>query len=458
MHRHAVSMEPTHRDCDECTMTKQVYVLDGPYEDGGVAASARGSTEVAGLMRTNNRSHTLLEVCKNAISAVCTNTKTKRWDECKRMTNMYELVHTGSASYPGVATHEWGMPTSRSFYKLWEILYDYRAELGVDRDTSMRAAFLAEGPGGFIEAFARYRDGRHVDSLYGMTLVLPRNRNVPSWKVTLPSVEAHLHAGDLYVLSDIDAFVAAAGGEGSCDLVTADGGFDFSHDFNAQERTSTRLIVSEIYTALLLQREGGHFILKIYDVRTPTTMRLLYLLRRCYQTVRLIKPLTSRPANSEKYVLCTCFRRRERERLLFGPIDYDSMCEYVGQTSARSKMSEQLSGAMGVLRSAVDSTYFPLAGAARVAYSLPAPPPLFVMDIVQFNMHFVSRQAACIQHTLALAAGASHTPDMALKRRQLDCALQWCRKYGISCSSTTSAVEELPVHNHHAGRRPEAAQ
>jgi hypothetical protein len=52
---------------------------------------------------------------------------------------------------------------------------------------------------------------------------------------------------------------------------------------------------------------GGVFILKIYDVHFEITNQLLMLLCLYYRKVGIIKPLTSRPGNSEKYVLCEGF-------------------------------------------------------------------------------------------------------------------------------------------------------
>ena len=43
------------------------------------------------------------------------------------------------------------------------------------------------------------------------------------------------------------------------DLVTADGGFDFSTNFNKQEQSSLRIIFCEIVTALSVQKKGGAF-------------------------------------------------------------------------------------------------------------------------------------------------------------------------------------------------------
>ena len=49
------------------------------------------------------------------------------------------------------------------------------------------------------------------------------------------------------------------------DLITADGGFDFSLDFNNQEIIITKLLFAQMTYALLMQKQGGSFILKIFD-------------------------------------------------------------------------------------------------------------------------------------------------------------------------------------------------
>ena len=92
------------------------------------------------------------------------------------------------------------------------------------------------------------------------------------------------------------------------ELVTGDGGFDFSIDFNKQEVLSSKLIFCQICYAIALQKEGGTFILKIFDVFLQTTIDLLYLLSKMYNKVYIIKPCTSRTANSERYVICRYFK------------------------------------------------------------------------------------------------------------------------------------------------------
>lgn len=71
---------------------------------------------------------------------------------------------------------------------------------------------------------------------------------------------------------------------------------------------NAKLFLGEIVTALHIQDIHGKFILKIYDVGFELTRQLILLLSLYYVRVKIIKPITSRPGNSEKYLLCEDFR------------------------------------------------------------------------------------------------------------------------------------------------------
>jgi cap1 methyltransferase len=58
----------------------------------------------------------------------------------------------------------------------------------------------------------------------------------------------------------------------------------------------------------MLQKEGGSFILKVFDLYSSCSLQLLYLLNYLYDEVIIVKPLSSRPANSEKYIVCLRFK------------------------------------------------------------------------------------------------------------------------------------------------------
>ncbi|KAJ3092169.1 FtsJ methyltransferase domain-containing protein 2 [Quaeritorhiza haematococci] len=88
------------------------------------------------------------------------------------------------------------------------------------------------------------------------------------------------------------------------DLVTADGGFCVDGDELHQEHHSRQIILCEIATMFSILRKHGDFLCKIFDAFTPFTAELIYLLYCHFDKIAIVKPFTSRPANSERYIVC----------------------------------------------------------------------------------------------------------------------------------------------------------
>jgi hypothetical protein len=183
-----------------------------------------------------------------------------------------------------------------------------------DLPPNCKSFHLAEGPGGFIEAMTFMRKNPS-DTYYGMTLIDDSNHNVPGWRkskfflLNNPNViiETALDGkGDLTKADNLRYCYETYNGQ--MDIITGDGGFDFSFQYPQQEQVSTKLILCQIAFAIAMQKVGGTFILKVYDTFTRISLDLLFLLYNLYDQVTIIKPNTSRFANSEKYVVCKGFR------------------------------------------------------------------------------------------------------------------------------------------------------
>ena len=361
------------------------------------------------LLDFNYDLHDLLKQHKNNISA---HYWTKKWDRYKKYANDYELVFTSGYGYPSISRH---IPISRSYFKLWEILTDNVDSLNLKTDhTCKTCVFLAEGPGGFIEAFCNYRH-TYVgvqDNLYGITL-LSSDKNIPSWKISNNLVSEKSikllrgvdNTGSLYNIKNIDNFIEVIG-KHQCDLVTADGGFDFSNDFNNQEEQSIKLIVAEILTCIQLQKQGGNFVIKLYDIHSFLTIQLLYILKELYDHITFIKPLSSRPANSEKYLLC---------------------CNFKGTTHAEFPFYvEQLTNLLNKINT----------------YSLPIKVPSeFIYDVIEYNAYYILRQIIQINKTICFIDLFKNDKDdvnfLANLKVQLTKAIKWCNKYNISINLET---------------------
>ena len=231
------------------------------------------------------------------------------WDIIKRYTNPYEFIHTSLPQLNYSISKI--KPISRAFFKITEIYNTFNL---LDVKRPITTYHLAEGPGGFIEATAYLRKNKY-DKYYGITLIDKSNINIPGWRKSEkflynnPNVIIEKGVtGDGNIYDENNFIDCVNRHKNKIDIVTGDGGFDFSNNFNNQECAAFRLIYTQMVYAISMQKYGGTFILKIYDIFLKSTLEILYILSTFYTNIYITKPNTSRYANSEKYLVCTDFR------------------------------------------------------------------------------------------------------------------------------------------------------
>jgi 23S rRNA U2552 (ribose-2'-O)-methylase RlmE/FtsJ len=250
--------------------------------------------------------------------------QTDAWDRYKKYTNPYEFINT---NIPGKNKPISSIkPLSRSYYKMIEIvnffnLCPHSTSNAFESKSSkilttvpIKSFHLAEGPGGFIEALSHMRDN-NSDTYIGMTILDDKEDfNIPAWKKSQKFLKENKNVliengadGTGNILSIKNFQYCYDKYKSSFDIITADGGFDFSGNFNNQELNMSKLLYGQICYALTMQKQGGSFILKIFDCFMEHTVDLLYILSAFYKKVYITKPQTSRYANSEKYVVCKDF-------------------------------------------------------------------------------------------------------------------------------------------------------
>jgi len=231
------------------------------------------------------------------------------WEKTKKYLNPYEYINQPYIINSfSVCSYK---PISRSFFKMIEILNHYNFKL----PNNMKSFHLAEGPGGFIEALSYYRNNIQ-DIYYGMTLI-DKNPSIPKWKKNVQSLSnknvileyGFDKTGNLYNKNNLIYIYKKY--KHSIDFITGDGGFDFSLNFNNQEENSLNLLFCQILFAISIQKKEGSFVLKVFDTYSSLSLELLYLLNYLYSEIYILKPVTSRPANSEKYIICLNFKMVE---------------------------------------------------------------------------------------------------------------------------------------------------
>lgn len=224
---------------------------------------------------------------------------------------------------------------SRAFYKLWELIMYF--DLIPDNLKNITIINLAEGPGSFIQCVINYRE-KFFDSKsisHDMSYAITIHSNIPTIPQLSPvMVNYYTKQKKLQIFKTYPADIAKKSDDQSngdlteiktinlfknmvlninkkyADLITADGGLNWYNE-NYQEQEAYGVILGEIITALNLQAKGGSFVCKFFETFTVVSVKYLCILQYFYENVYVCKPFTSRPSNSERYVVSTNFKYQQ---------------------------------------------------------------------------------------------------------------------------------------------------
>lgn len=171
---------------------------------------------------------------------------------------------------------------------------------------SFKYCDIAGGPGGFTE-YLQYR----LPNSYGYGITLhEKNGGIPWIEDRLDKTRFDITygfdgTGNLYTNYDwFSEYVNNKEGiNRNINLVVADGGFEIGNDARNQEILSSHLILSEILIALQILAPGGNFVCKIFDTISKISADLIFILSICFREIHIFKPVSSRPANAERYLI-----------------------------------------------------------------------------------------------------------------------------------------------------------
>lgn len=335
-----------------------------------------------------------------------------KWDNYKKYTNPYEYIHSIIPnSKQSVCKLK---PLSRSFYKMIELCnnFDILTELPA---SSCKTFHLAEGPGGFIEALVSLRNNVN-DKYFGMTLN-NEDINTPGWKKSQLFLKSNPNVmiengsdntGDLLNKENLEYCFKKY--NNSMDLITADGGFDFSINFNNQECLSLKLIYAQVCYAIAMQKKNGSFILKVFDLFTEGSMDILFLLCCLYKNVHIIKPNTSRLANSEKYIICKYFKLENSNTIMYELL---KSFDYLKNNCYLTRILN------------IDI------------------PCYFVNKIEEYNSVFGQSQIENIASTLNLIDNYRSDKIETMKKNNITKCISWCQKYNLPHNSVIKSVNQF---------------
>ncbi|XP_037309134.2 cap-specific mRNA (nucleoside-2'-O-)-methyltransferase 2 [Pungitius pungitius] len=224
---------------------------------------------------------------------------------------------------------------TQAWCKFFEILgtFDLLPEEAL-QNGELNTVHLCEAPGAFITALNHYtktsESTRHCDWSWAANTLNPYHEANGSGATiaddrlianTLPWwFFGSDNTGNVMIqkhLLELQAFVANMR---RVDVVTADGSFDCQEKPDEQEALVASLLHCEATAALLLLSPGGSFVLKMFTLYEHSSVCLLYLLTCCFRSVNVFKPATSKPGNSEVYVVCLHYDGKEAVRPLLAKL------------------------------------------------------------------------------------------------------------------------------------------
>ena len=240
-----------------------------------------------------------------------------KWELAKKLANPYEMVYTHEEKFP-CQNISLLKPLSRSYFKLIEMLKISNFFKELPREIQhLRSAHVAEGPGGFIQAFIDLveESKRKVKRIDAITLRSDK-QYIPGWKKASNFLRKYSNiinisygiddTGDIYKFENQQHFISTL--PQKVHIFTADGGFDFSIDYSLQEKQIFKLLVCSFIVGLQVLTVNGYCIIKLFDTYSDSTQTILSLCGSCFKEYTIYKPASSRPCNSERYFIGKKYR------------------------------------------------------------------------------------------------------------------------------------------------------
>ena len=308
----------------------------------------KGVKKILGTAQKDLKSFLLCSSMDEMDEAIAERKCGKIYRDARSLLNEFELICPPHSYYSDGLVSPY-KPIDRAFFKLWEIIHDFQLlpKYEIDAPRKLVSVHLAESPGAFTEATFRWRAGLYadvgtsVDQMFVMSLKnetatspgvpaaeLLQNRfsEYPNFQMVYGGEEEGAVPegfqrrqgsgdGDLFQLGNILDIGADIGLVGGADFVTSDLGFEFSEVEDLREQCMMFPIFAQFVAVLTCQKKGGNAVIKVFDIFTEVTAKLIVMITSFYEQAFLTKPYSSRSGNPEKYLVCKAFRSISKDQL-----------------------------------------------------------------------------------------------------------------------------------------------
>ncbi len=198
---------------------------------------------------------------------------------------------------------------SNAMLKCLEILNYYKLMVN-EKSNNINHFDNASFPGSFIVAMDYYCNQHHLEYNFHACSWVENSHDFKKsnalgdqYKLCKYNPENYLMSehnnGDITKKDNIMDFVKLLGG--SINMYTSDVGMSVD-DFK-QEETQLKANIGQILSGLLTLKQGGNFITKQYTFFTSKLQKVMTITSKYFEKFYISKPMTSRPTNSEFYLI-----------------------------------------------------------------------------------------------------------------------------------------------------------
>ena len=212
---------------------------------------------------------------------------------------------------------------TNSFMKLWEIMIS----MDLLPNKSNTVFCNSEMPGNFVYAIICYCNTREKELIWYASSLYPEGSGTLTDKYKMldrfPNkwIMSKEHKGNVLVMDDrdyIEQKIQSLTNRKGVDLYTSDIGTEKKdeEEYIHEELDFVSLYKGQILCGLTTLKDGGNMVVKQFGFTIPETITLIGRVSNVFDTCVIFKPTTSKPCNSESYLVCKGFRKIEAEKLI----------------------------------------------------------------------------------------------------------------------------------------------
>jgi 23S rRNA U2552 (ribose-2'-O)-methylase RlmE/FtsJ len=202
---------------------------------------------------------------------------------------------------------------TNAWLKIYEILCIFMHTPYIEED--FRSFHIAEAPGAFLCAIDHYISSRKPNADWtwmAQTLDTDKDEALKdSFGIIRDNPEnwVIVDTGDITKSNIvIDTCGEVKDKIGYVDFVTSDAKGSVN-DYDEEEVEQRPLLLGSIIGALLSLKKGGTAVIKIFNCFDTFSVNILAILSCIFETIYIVKPVTSKPWNAEKYLVCQRYKK-----------------------------------------------------------------------------------------------------------------------------------------------------